>query len=81
MADKLIHVTATYTTEYIATVRVPEGTDEDEVLEWYKANGANGEFSEYDDGEWTWGEATEADESDIVGEDIYDLDLEAASRP
>lgn len=55
---KKFRVTASCQTAMSAFVNAPDHYTADDVIEWYKENGANGEFE--DDGhDWVWGEAQE----------------------
>lgn len=51
-------VTATWTKDMVAEVEVPDGWSEQDVIEWYRANNAEGEFTEDGMGSWEWGDAT-----------------------
>ena len=74
MADtKIIRVTAQCVEYYEHYVRVDANVNEDTVMQFYRDNGANGEF-EYDgDPQWTWGYAEEADEEMVSEDEVDDM--------
>ena len=56
---KTVEVTATLTEQLSAYVEVPIDWTDEQVLDWYKENGANGEFQPLRNGSWTdweWGD-------------------------
>jgi hypothetical protein len=57
---RLVQVTATSTTSYNVTVKVPAGVTDDEVMGYYKEVGAHGEFEE-NGSDWVWEDAVEFD--------------------
>jgi hypothetical protein len=57
---KRFRVAASYTQPLDVVVLAPNDWDENDVMEYYRANGADGEFVEdHSECEWTWGDATE----------------------
>ena len=70
---KLVRVTAFLTEAYEVTVKVPDHVDPDEVMEWYRDNGAWGEFELSGDPEWDWGEAELVDEPTTPTSDLSDM--------
>ena len=64
---KVMAVTATMITDLVAYVRVPEEMTEDQLITWYRENGANGEFEENGNGGWEWQSAFDVtDANDIT---------------
>lgn len=60
---KTVVVKASVIAEWTASVNVPEDWDEERVLEYYRENGASGEFSEDDRyPEWIWRGVSDAEE-------------------
>ena len=67
---KIIRVTAQCVEYYEHYVRVDANVNEDTVMQFYRDNGANGEFVYDGDPEWTWGDAYEVD---IEPDDANDM--------
>lgn len=59
-------ITATETTDMSAIILVPDCFTNDDVLQWYRDNGATGEFQEGEPAGWEWGDVTDADLGDVV---------------
>jgi hypothetical protein len=55
---RLVQVTATSTSDYDVIVKVPSHITDDQVMDFYKEVGANGEFEE-SGSDWVWGDAVE----------------------
>jgi hypothetical protein len=76
---RLVNVTATMISDLAATVRVPSDVTDDQVLEWYRDNGASGEFIEDGWGAWEWGSASSVETNEVEdGAAIHDLTGEFA---
>lgn len=60
---KLVRVTAICTEYFHHVVEVPVDLEEERVMEYYRDNGASGEFEYNGDPEWEWGYAEEVDDA------------------
>ncbi len=66
-----VMVSAIMRTQYNAVVEVPEHVTDDEVLEYYRNNGASGEFVEDENSkDWEWLDATGAQAEEDVDMDL-----------
>ena len=63
MDTKIVRVVTHYTETLDVYVKVPAHVSDEDVMEYYKSNGANGEF-EQQDASWDWDFAEEVDEDD-----------------
>ena len=69
---KVFTMAARLEEDYRYTMAVPDDWDAEDVREYYKENGANGEFEVDGMPCWEWGEATEID--DLSPEEIKKLE-------
>jgi hypothetical protein len=66
-----VAVSAIMKTQYNAVVEVPENVTDDEVLEYYRNNGASGEFvPDMNTQDWEWLGATSANNEEDVDMDL-----------
>jgi len=67
-----VNVHASTSTDMVVTISVPTQWTNEDVLDWYRDNGANGEFNE-NGTDWTWGDVVDAEPDDQVDMDIPPL--------
>ena len=66
-----VMVSAVMKTQYNAVVEVPEHVTDDEVMEYYRANGSKGEFvADENSSDWEWLEATGTETEESVDMDL-----------